>query len=71
MQTHDAKLRSALMTRGGWTRETAPADRWQSLQASISKQAEPVYGWARRSSVICRWRAVPASVSAQLTIATA
>lgn len=67
MQTHDAKLKLI----GTWTRETAPADRWQSLQASISKQAEPVYGWARRSSVICRWRAVPASVSAQLTIATA
>jgi hypothetical protein len=63
MQRHDAKLKSDLMTSG--------TNRWQSFQALISKQAEPVYGWARRSSVPSRWRAVPASVSAQLTIAMA
>jgi hypothetical protein len=67
MNGNDAKLNLI----GTWTRETAAADRWQSFQALISKQAEPVYGWARRSSVPSRWRAVPASVSAQLSIGTA
>ena len=64
MNGNDAKLKLI----GRWTRDTAPADRWQSLQSSISRQVEPVYGWARRSSVSLRWRAVPASVSAQLSI---
>ena len=68
MQTREANLKSDLMTRGAWTREGAATDRWQSFQALISKQAEPVYGWARRSSVPSRWRAVPASVLAQLSI---
>jgi hypothetical protein len=67
MNGNDAKL-ELIGTRTG---RPAPTDRWQSLQALISKQAEPAYGWARRSSVICRWRAVPASVSARLTMATA
>lgn len=62
MTRHDAKLKLI----GTWTRDAAPADRWQSLQSLISRQAAPAYGWARRSSVICRWRAVPASVSASL-----
>jgi hypothetical protein len=67
MQTREANLKLI----GTGTRETAATDRWQSFQALISKQAEPVYGWARRSSVPSRWRAVPASVLAQLPIGMA
>jgi len=48
---------------GTWMRATPAADRWQSLQASISRQPAPAFGWARRSSMNCRWRAVPAGVS--------
>ena len=55
---------SKLELTGTWARAMPATDRWQSLQASISRQAAPAFGWARRSSMTCRWRAVPASVSA-------
>ncbi|HTU65776.1 MAG TPA: hypothetical protein VMF52_07495 [Steroidobacteraceae bacterium] len=50
---------------GTWQRQPAPpaADRWQSLQSSLSRQMAPACGWPRRSSMTCRWHAVPASVS--------
>lgn len=44
------------------------ADRWQTYQSQLSRDANTQsHPWTRRSVVLCNWRALPAHVSAART----